>query len=137
METKSRSIRVDDEVWAQFCARKGTQNEVLRDLLAVQGTNQPAQPNGLQSAQLNRIEDAVVEIVEAVRRKGQTAASSAILPARSAPTIEGEFSCQCAHCGARFQGGTKYASLCDDCQATGHRNVRPHDCRECQSAASV
>lgn len=32
-ETRGRSIRVDDDVWRDFCAQKGTQNEVLRALL--------------------------------------------------------------------------------------------------------
>lgn len=43
METKSRSIRVDDGVWEVFCARKGTQNEVMRDLLFGGRAVQPVQ----------------------------------------------------------------------------------------------
>lgn len=98
---------------------------------------------GLQSAQLSRMEDAIDalpetigEVLRVVVAELKTAKAASAQSVSSA-MVDGEFSCACAHCGARFQGGTKYASLCGDCQAAGHRNVRPHDCRECQGAVSI
>ncbi len=99
-------------------------------------------PNSLQPAQLNRMEDVIAalpetigDVLRLVVTELKTAKVAGAQP--GAPSTSGEFSCACAHCGARFSGATKYASLCRDCQTAGHRNVRPHDCRECQGAVSI
>lgn len=97
MAKKQVNVRLGDEAMTALtsvCESEGlTQAEAIEAALLRRATVQPTLPaNGLQSAQLNRIEDHVIEIVEAVRRKNQNATISPPMPARTAATIEGGFS---------------------------------------------
>lgn len=47
------------------------------------------------------------------------------------------FPCRCVHSGcqgAKFEGTSKFANLCPECEAVGHRGDR-HDCPECWNPA--
>lgn len=81
--------------------------------------------------------DELPDVLLAAKRAGLAGPAGDVPPLAASNISEGEFSVTCAHCGMGFFGTTKYASLCGICQSDGHRNVRPHDCRECQNATSI
>lgn len=142
-----------DETWEAFCELPGTQDAVLSGLLRG-ATNVIRRAEEEHDKRIDTILDKVSQLPRAhqigdilrdVVAELKTAKQNGSGAAQVAPTLEsatpkpvaGEFNVQCAHCGSWFMGATKYASLCGDCQLAGHRNVRTHDCRECQNAASI
>lgn len=141
METKSRSIRVDDEVWAQFSARKGTQNEVLRELLAGGSVQSAAAPlSSLQAAQQDRMEDAIMEVRDAVRAKqAKEQGRWQTVERPSAPAVEpatAPFSPPCKHCGVEFGSFNRFAATCPGCKEDHHVGD-PRDCPVCTAGTAA
>lgn len=146
-DTKPRSIRVTDENWQRFCALPGTQNDVLRGLL--DGNVEPPgvlSPHSLQSAQMNRIEDALAGLPEmvgatirevsaelrAARGNGGEARPSAVSP----PAGAAGFSIQCLHCGEAGRGSSKYATICFECKSVGHTG-ETRECPVCTGGSGI
>jgi putative hemolysin len=141
-ETRGRSIRVDDDVWRDFCARKGTQNEVLRELLGKSNTLSYS-PDGRVDEILELVRGMVgaEEVYEAVQRalddwanpKKAVLDTAPVSPA-SIPGVQVGIgvpkNARCEHCGRMFSG-RKGATLCRACSEAGHAG----DVRECGACA--
>jgi len=119
-ETRTRTIRVDDEVWAAIQALPGrTQNEAMRQLLIEGGSS---------------IENKIDELRELILTLPNGAVKS---------EISGEFKVEdsrpknayCKHCGSRF-AGQRFATICSDCKASGH-TLTPAECPVCGEGRGI
>jgi hypothetical protein len=134
-ETRSRSIRVEDELWERFCAISGTQNVAFRKLLDGEIRNEPdlAQKTYERAGRIEIMVEEVLELAQSVPN-GLTTYTPA-----GGIGLDGEMrivapsalpkNASCKHCGERFVG-PKFAMICPDCKSGGHTND-PRECPVC------
>lgn len=157
-ETRSRSIRVADDVWEAIQGLPGKTDDALRAVLVAQKpvVDPHAEVGRWFRETWARLENLPEEILEAADAKWAQKNGGVIknaptegLPVvayASAAEIPGVqkgvgapkgFSCRCVHSGCqggKFTGASRYANLCPECEAGGHRGDR-HDCVECWEPA--
>ena len=144
-ETRSRSIRVADDVWEAIQALPGKTDDALRDVLLTK-----AAPKVDSHAEVNRWFretwerlDEILEVVQppsgaGVWHKAEMVAGvrdPASIPGVSVgvPRATGQFPCRCVHSGcqgAKFQGASKFANRCPECEEKGH-TLNSRECQEC------
>lgn len=148
---KISNFRFSDEVLAAIESLKErweckTQVEVVSKAILSQwvGPSEAMVPNevatGLQAAQINRIEDSVLEFPVVVERMIRTVSAelranrmvngsgaAQVAPTSATVPSTARFAIQCLHCGHQGRGSTKFATICFDCKSCGHTG----DTREC------
>lgn len=129
-ETRSRSLRIEDELWERFCALNGTQNEVFRFLLK-QCEGVQTGPGLLQKAweRLGRVEnmaEETLELVQSIAARGSQVPSA--FDGGSAVDNHPK-QATCKHCGETF-GGPRFATICPECKSNGH-TLEPRECPVC------
>ena len=150
---KRLNIRLSDEAAASLEAKAEeiacSQTVIIERLLTLpqSATLSPkvvqhsvAEPELLQRIyeRQNQIQITLEEVLETVQRVPETRPSG-FDPASIPGVLQGAAGLPknafCKHCGNRF-AGSKWATLCPDCQANGHRNVLPADCGECRTSGT-
>lgn len=141
-ETKSRSIRVADDVWEAIQGLPGKTDDALRAVLVSKKpvVDEHADINRWFRETWQRLE----EILEMLQSEPSEYGPPVFpTPAREIPGVQvgigaaksaaGQFPCQCRHSGCRggkFMGTGRGLTLCPECFATGHRG-EPRNCGPC------
>ena len=147
-ETRSRSLRIADDVWEAIRGLPGKTDDALREVLIGGETVTTPQAVGAAVRVMQRVMQrdmehvlelvqgmpSVSDVEEVVRRviaefKAAKAAGSSAVSENGAPAFAG-FPIRCLHCPTGDRGATKFATICFECKGSGHFN-QPAECPVC------
>ncbi len=136
-ETKTRSIRVGDDVWEAIQALPGKTDDALRAVLVNRKVvaDPHVEINRWFRETWKRLEDLPREILEAAdARRGQKSVPVPI-PNPQSSVEEFPFRPMCQHCGNEFGSRMKFATICPECKRGNHGGDR-RDCPICTAAGT-
>ena len=129
-ETRSRSIRVADDVWEAIQKLPGKTDDALRAVLVAKAPR--VDEHGEVGRWFRETWKRLDEILEHVQTVEPQEFIERQVPSMAPPVsvVVPGFPIQCRHCGERGQGATKFATICFGCKGAGHSNL-PSECPVC------